>query len=84
VHYQRNSTGGSRVVVCPGRGFANAPTRNRQRRLIREAYRLLKHRIAPGYDLLLQVRPRPRELGVQAAGGVLAGLLGNAGLLRRG
>ena len=72
------------MVVCPGRGFANAPARNRQRRLIREAYRLFKYRIAPGYDLLLQVLPRPRELGVRAAGGVLAKLLGDAGLLRRG
>ena len=82
VYYAANDADLSRVVVCPARGFAHAPARNRQRRLVREAYRLLKHRVAPGYDLLLQIRPRRRELGVRAAGGILAGLLGGAGLLR--
>ena len=84
VFFQPNGGGGSRVVVCPGRGFASAPARNRQRRLVREAYRLLKHRVTPGYDLLLQVRPRQPELGFRAAGGVLARLLSDAGLLRSG
>lgn len=82
VFYAANDADLSRVVVCPARGFAHAPARNRQRRLVREAYRLLKHRVAPGYDLLLQIRPRHRELGVRAAGEILAGLLGGAGLLR--
>ena len=82
VYYAANDADLSRVVVCPARGFAHASARNRQRRLVREAYRLLKHRVAPGYDLLLQIRPRRRELGVRAAGGILAGLLGGAGLLR--
>ena len=84
VFYAANEAGCSRVVVCPARGFAHAPARNRQRRLVREAYRLLKHRVAPGYDLLLQIRPRRRELGVRAAGAILSTLLADAGLLRRG
>ena len=83
VFYAANDAGCSRVVVCPARGFAHAPARNRQRRLLREAYRLLKHRVTPGYDLLLQIRPRRRELGVRAAGEILTALLGEAGLLRR-
>lgn len=82
VFFQPNGTGRNRVVVCPSRGFASAPARNRQRRLVREAYRLLKHRVIPGYDLLLQVRPRQPEIGFRAAGGVLARLLSDAGLLR--
>ena len=82
VYFQPNGMPCSRVVVCPSRGFASAPVRNRQRRLVREAYRLLKHRVAPGYDLLLQVRPRRHELGFRAAGGVLGRLLSDAGLLR--
>ena len=84
VYFQPNGGGCSRVVVCPSRGFASAPARNRQRRLVREAFRLLKHRVTPGYDLLLQVRPRQHELGFRAAGGVLAKLLSDAGLLRSG
>ena len=84
VYYTPNTAGWSRVVVCPSRGFASGPARNRQRRLVREAFRLLKHRVAPGYDVLLQIRARQRELGVRAAGAVLARLLDDAGLLRRG
>ena len=84
VYFQPNDVGRPRVVVCPTRGFADAPTRNRQRRLVREAYRLLKHRVTPGYDLLLQVRPRRQELGFRAAGEVLARLLSDAGLLHSG
>ena len=84
VFYAANETRGSRVVVCPARGFRHAPARNRQRRLVREAYRLLKHRVVPGYDLLLQIRPRRRELGVRAAGAILSALLTDAGLLRKG
>lgn len=84
VYYQSRGAGGSRVVVCTARGFASAPARNRQRRLIREAYRLLKHRVIPGYDLMLHVRPRRRELEFRAAGDVLVKLLGGARLLRRG
>ena len=81
VFYAARDAGCSRVVVCPARGFANAPARNRQRRLVREAYRQLKHRVVPSYDLLLQIRPRRRELGVRAAGTILATLLDEAGLL---
>ena len=84
MFYAANSAGCSRVVVCPARGFPHAPARNRQRRLVREAYRLLKHRVQPGYDLLLQIRPRRRELGVRPAGQILAALLDDAGLLRNG
>ena len=84
VYYQPNGAGHSRVVVCAARGFPSAPARNRQRRLVREAFRLLKPRVAAGYDLLLQVRPRRRELGFRAASGVLVNLLSDARLLRRG
>ena len=83
VHYAANAVGCARVVVCPTRGFASAPERNRQRRLVREAYRLIKHRLVPGYDLLLQIRPRREELGVRHATAVLTRLLDDAGLLCR-
>lgn len=83
IHYLTNTAGCNRVVVCPARGFANAPTRNRQRRLVREAYRLIKHRLMTEYDLLLQIHPRRKELGVRSTTAVLIRLLDDAGLLRR-
>jgi ribonuclease P protein component len=37
--------------------FGNAVERNRSRRLSREAYRLLRHGLRGGYDLVLLVQP---------------------------
>lgn len=47
----------NRVVIRPVRGFRTAVERNRQRRLTREAYRLLKPRVRPGHDLAFLVYP---------------------------
>lgn len=84
VYFSRNGENYSRVVVCPSRGFPNAPERNRFRRRVREAYRILKHQVLPGYDLLLQVRPTRRELDIMTVRDILARLLGDSGLLNSG
>jgi ribonuclease P protein component len=57
LFYSANSLPWSRVAVCPVRGFRNAVQRNRHKRLCREAYRTLKERIKPGYDLAFVLYP---------------------------
>jgi len=37
------------------KGYGNAVSRNRAKRLGREAYRLMKNRLSGGYDLILLV-----------------------------
>jgi len=39
------------------KGYGDAVSRNRAKRLGREAYRLMKNRLLGGYDLILQVYP---------------------------
>ena len=55
LFYALNGRAWSRIVVCPTRGFRTAVARNRERRLVREALRIVRPTLAPGYDLLVQV-----------------------------
>jgi ribonuclease P protein component len=47
----------NRIAFTFARKFGNAVKRNRARRVGREAYRLLKHRLNSGYDLVLLAYP---------------------------
>ena len=55
--FVQNSLSRNRIAVCPVRGFRTAVERNRAKRLCREAYRDLKHQIAPGYDIVFVLYP---------------------------
>lgn len=47
----------NRIAVSPVRSFKTAVNRNREKRVCREAYRAIKHRLRPGYDLALILYP---------------------------
>jgi ribonuclease P protein component len=46
-----------RVSVIPARGHRNAVARNRTKRLGKEAFRLVKHQIVPGHDVVVVCYP---------------------------
>ena len=69
----------NRIALCPVRGFPNAVQRNRQRRLTREAYRLLKPRVRRGYDLAFVLYPGQYGLAERTL--QMQTLLARAGLL---
>jgi len=48
-----NGLANNRIVITFARKYGNAVQRNRARRLSREAYRLMKGELEPGYDLVL-------------------------------
>jgi len=75
--------GRSRGAWVAGRKVGGAVSRNRARRLLREAWWALAPRIRDGYDLVMVAR-RPME-GVKTHGLIeeLEGVLEGAGVLRR-
>jgi ribonuclease P protein component len=48
-----------RLGLRTGRVVGNAVQRNRVRRMLREAFRLMQHDLPSGYDVLVTVRPHP-------------------------
>ena len=80
LHVIPNGMSGNRAVFVPVRAFGNSVGRNRARRLVREAYRVLKPSLS-GRDLVFVIYPgfdEYRERGVQ-----VAKLLSLAGLAPR-
>jgi ribonuclease P protein component len=57
--YKPNGLDANRLLVSARRGFAGAVERNRERRRVKEIYRLLKPRLRSGYDIAAVVAPPP-------------------------
>ena len=57
VYALPNDLGHPRLGMSVSRKVGTAPRRNRIRRLLREAFRLLQHDFPRGYDLVAVVRP---------------------------
>jgi len=56
----------NRICFSLFKGFGNAVSRNRAKRLGREAYRLMKNRLSIGYDLILLVSKETENQPVSA------------------
>lgn len=52
-----------RMGLVTGRKVGNAVTRNRVKRLLREVFRLNKHRLLPGADVVFVSRPAAAKYG---------------------
>ena len=64
VHGAPNDLGHCRLGLSVSRRVGNAVRRNRIKRRLREAFRLLQHDLPAGYDLVVVVmRHEPLELG---------------------
>ena len=74
-----NSLDKLRLGVGLSKKFGNAVERNRAKRQVREIFRLHKHRIQPGYDLVFLVYPG--DFGYQDRERQFLQLAARAGLL---
>ncbi|MGP1310900.1 MAG: ribonuclease P protein component [Phycisphaerales bacterium] len=57
VYGRPNGLPESRLGLSVGKRLGNAVRRGRMKRLLREAFRLIRAEMPPGYDLVISVRP---------------------------
>ena len=53
----RSEGGPARLGIAAGRRLGNAVVRNRRKRLVREAFRRIRHQLPAGTDWIVQPRP---------------------------
>src|SRR2546430_2134165 len=57
IYARANDLRHPRLGISLSRAVGSAPRRNRIKRLLREAFRLMQHDLPAGYDLVIVVRP---------------------------
>lgn len=82
IYFMRNRAGFSRIGLTASRKIGNAVTRNRARRVIREAYRAVSPEIVPGYDIVFVARGKTARMKSTELQPVMKKLFCEAGLYR--
>lgn len=69
------------AVIVPKRVFKRAHDRNKMKRWIREAFRLEKNRVKPGFNLVVQLSRAPEKLDFHQVKNELVFLFNKADLI---
>ena len=67
VIFRQNSLGISRIGITTSKKTGNAVKRNRIKRLLREYFRLNKHNLCQGYDIIIIAKKGADELALREA-----------------
>lgn len=91
LYFMPCACGHSRFLVIASKRVGNSVTRNRIRRLFKEALRLNKHGLADGIDLIIRLRPPDKgneniykDISYYGIESILLSMCGKAGILRAG
>jgi len=79
--WRRGDCGPTRVAFVAGRRVGKAVRRNRARRRVREAYRLLGERVRPGADVVLVAREQTPDMSFDRLQAAIREALAAEGLL---
>jgi ribonuclease P protein component len=82
VYVSHNSLNVVRLGITTSKKLGNSVKRNRVKRLIRESFRLSRHRIYPNYDIVVVGRTAALDMKCQQAKSSLLQLLQQAKILK--
>jgi ribonuclease P protein component len=83
VRFRRTGLEETRFGLSTGRKLGGAVVRNRVRRRLREALRVMTPAFQPGWDVLIIARPTVIGADFQAVAGALQDLLRRGGVIGR-
>ncbi len=82
VYYRQNNLHKNRLGLTSTKKIGCAVKRNRARRVIREAYRLLEDRLKVGYDFVIVARAKATSVSMFAVKNDLERAFKSAGLIK--
>lgn len=83
IYILKNKKKINRIGITTSRKIGNAVKRNRDRRIIREAYRQLEAELALGYDMIFVARGKTNSLKTQDLLRVMRGIFVSAKLIEK-
>jgi len=83
VYILKNNLPYNRVGITTSRKIGNAISRNRARRVIREAYRQIENELSLGYDFIFVARTRTCTIKMQHLASIMRDIMCSADVIKK-